>query len=249
MHLVFIFQVLQIFAPAWTSEYTQPGAQGQACCRLQLAGEIRSALPPLKHRFRLLAPYLWLHFFRLASMLAFRSDSPPDTTSFASLVFPTTDSNTPTNAKTDLAKTAIEWLIVVIAVVLIACLFLRKMFGSRASQRGMLSNIPDSVYRRASSSFAPAADSPSYLCTYVAYPGIPAVPYPLPVHLHPRTARTGPTRGLDIDEGGRRVNEDVELVLGDKDVLPAYDGLDRPPKYVLTVPAATAARPTGAEPT
>jgi len=176
----------------------------------------------------------------LCGMLALRSDTPPASTSFASLVFPTTDS-APTNAKTDLTKTVIEWLFVVIAVILIACLFLRKMFGSRTSRHEMY--ISDS---RDASFALPPADSPSYLCTYaIAYPGIPAVqglPYPLPAHTRSRTARppVRTTRGLDIDEGGRRANFDMELVLSDKDVLPAYDALDRPPKYASVATARAA---------
>ncbi|KAF8148119.1 hypothetical protein K438DRAFT_2027553 [Mycena galopus ATCC 62051] len=171
-----------------------------------------------------------LPLLRSASMIALRSesDSPPASTTFASLVFPTTnsDSEQPNNGKADLAKTVIEWLFVVIAVILIACLFLRKLFGPRTPHREML-HIP--------------VDCPAYVCTYGAYPGIsvPTVAYPLPAHSssHARSTRGNVaitrtiTRGLDLAEGGRRINEDAELELGDKDALPAYDGCDRPPKY------------------
>ncbi|KAJ7304782.1 hypothetical protein DFH08DRAFT_521553 [Mycena albidolilacea] len=180
-------------------------------------------------------------------MLALRADFA--STSFASLVFPTADSAQPSNAKADLAKTVIEWLFVVIAVILIACLFLRKMFGTRASDSSL--HLPDTLNTRASSAFGlpPTVDTPAYLCTYVAtYP----IAHPLPVHgghsrpSHFRYARTPlrATTGRDIDPAGRRAHEDVdsELGLGDKDVLPAYDGRDRPPKYAVA--AAAARRPT-----
>ncbi|KAJ7873711.1 hypothetical protein B0H13DRAFT_2058269 [Mycena leptocephala] len=171
-------------------------------------------------------------------MLAPRSNSPAASTSFASLVFPTTDSSQqPTNPKTDLAKSVIEWLFVVIAVILIVCLFLRKVFGPRNSyaQREML--IPDSAYQGA----RPLIDDPAYLCTYVAV----ELQYPLPVHSR---APARPTRGLDIGEGGRRANGDTELVLGDKDVLPAYDALDRPPRYNAVAAAGAAGVEEGQTP-
>ncbi|KAJ7608505.1 hypothetical protein DFH06DRAFT_1346824 [Mycena polygramma] len=172
-------------------------------------------------------------------MLVVRSDSPAASTSFASLVFPTTDPpQSPTSPKTDVAKSVIEWLFVVIAIILILCLFLRKLFGVRTSPR-----VTDSVYQRGSISFAPSGlGDPAYICSYIAYPGIPPVELPYPPIVHPRTPRplVRLTRGLDIGEDGRRANSDMELVLGDKD-LPAYDGLDRPPRYAPAAPGETSA--------
>ncbi|KAJ7642957.1 hypothetical protein DFH06DRAFT_1136937 [Mycena polygramma] len=80
----------------------------------------------------------------------------------------------------------------------------------------------------------------SYICSYIAYPGIPPVELPYPPVVHPRTPRpvVRLTRGLDIGEDGRRVNSDMELVLGDKE-LPAYNGLDRPPRYATAAPEET----------
>jgi len=42
------------------------------------------------------------------------------------------------------------------------------------------------------------------------------------------------TRGADVGVGGRRLDgvSDHETDLGDKDLLPAYDHLDGPPKYI-----------------
>ncbi|KAJ7214673.1 hypothetical protein B0H12DRAFT_1155322 [Mycena haematopus] len=123
---------------------------------------------------------------------------------------------------------------------LIYSVLIRRMLGPRKSHHDML-HIPDSVYRDPPSSFAPPApgDCPAYLySSYVAaYPE-----YPLPVHsatpLRIRGVGVIPTtRGLDIGEGGQRINEDAELVLSDKDVLPAYDARDRPPKYALAARA------------
>ncbi|KAJ6487394.1 hypothetical protein C8R47DRAFT_1196380 [Mycena vitilis] len=160
-----------------------------------------------------------------------RSDSPAASTSFASLVFPSTDPpQSPTSPKTDVAKSVIEWLFVVIAIILILCLFLRKLFGARTSPRGT-----DSVYQRGSISFAPSGlGDPAYICSYIAYPGIPPVALPYPPGVHPRAPRpvVRLTRGVDVGADGRRVNGDMELVVGDKE-LPAYDGLDRPPRYAV----------------
>ncbi|KAJ6488739.1 peptidase S8/S53 domain-containing protein [Mycena sanguinolenta] len=172
-------------------------------------------------------------------------DFPPAASTFASLVFPATDSDSdePNNSKADLAKTVIQWLFVVIALILIACFFLRKVFGPRTAHHGML-HIPDSIYRQGQSSFAlPTPHDPMYMCGYVA--ACPALAHPPPVHSvsaanppHHRvravSARSTTIRGLDIGEGGRRINEDAELVLSDNDVLPAYDGRDRPPKDIIT---------------
>ncbi|KAJ6538103.1 hypothetical protein B0H19DRAFT_1079178 [Mycena capillaripes] len=79
--------------------------------------------------------------------------------------------------------------------------------------------------------------NPAYICTYVTYPRIPAVQLPYPLAVHSRNARppVRPTRGPDIDDGGRRANSDMELVLSDKDMLPTYDGLDRPPSTAQSV--------------
>ncbi|KAF7375844.1 hypothetical protein MSAN_00474400 [Mycena sanguinolenta] len=190
-------------------------------------------------------------------------DFPPGST-FASLVFPTTgsDSDEPNNFKADLAKTVIEWLFVVIALILIAYFFLRKIFGPRTSQhRDEMLHIPDSVYRREQSSFALPSllDYPASMCDYAT---CPTLAYPLPVYSHPASASARlpvhsashrvravtpphmtpsvrgtsmPIRALDIGEGGRRLTEDAELVLSDGDVLPAYDGRDRPPKYAMSM--------------
>jgi hypothetical protein len=52
------------------------------------------------------------------------------------------------------------------------------------------------------------------------------LPYPARAHPGPRS-----TRGADIGAGGARANGDVELLLGDKEFLPVYDGGGRPPRY------------------
>ncbi|KAJ7018719.1 hypothetical protein C8F04DRAFT_1150472 [Mycena alexandri] len=129
-------------------------------------------------------------------------------------------------------QTVIEWFFVVIAVILIACLILRKILGSRTSSvREMAEDTHPHL------SFV----HPSYAYSY-AYPGIPDIhlPYPLPGHSRTRPA-TRTTRAADIDAGGRRANDDMELGLGDKDMLPAYDGLGRPPKYAAAAPEAETA--------
>jgi hypothetical protein len=114
---------------------------------------------------------------------------------------------------------------------------IRRVFGPRNSyaQREML--IPDSAYQGA----RPLIDDPAYLCTYVAV----ELQYPLPVHSR---VSARPTRGLDIGEGGRRANGDTEFVLGDKDVLPAYNALDRPPRYNAVVAAGAASAGQGQAP-
>ncbi|KAJ6535330.1 hypothetical protein DFH09DRAFT_1324948 [Mycena vulgaris] len=157
-------------------------------------------------------------------------DSGSDSASFASLVFPTTDSTQlQTSAKTDLAKSVIEWLFVVIAIILLICLFLRKTLGARTPLR----EIHAQVFTEPR-----ASDDASYVYTY-AYPGIPALHLTRPPPARIRARAHSPvhatltlTRALDLGAGGRRANWNAELVLSDQDVLPAYDGLDRPPKYV-----------------
>ncbi|KAJ6538127.1 hypothetical protein B0H19DRAFT_1270492 [Mycena capillaripes] len=183
-------------------------------------------------------------------MFAPRSNSPPDITSFASLVFPVTDSpQPPTSAKAELGKSVIEWLFVVIAIVLVACLFLRKLCRVRSSFQYEMPIIPDSLYGHGGASFTrpSPADDPAYICTYVTYPRIPAVQLPYPLAVHSRNARppVRPTRGPDIDDGGRRANSDMELVLSDKDMLPAYDGLDRPPRYAVATVGGSSAGACG----
>ncbi|KAJ7649289.1 hypothetical protein B0H17DRAFT_1215329 [Mycena rosella] len=148
-------------------------------------------------------------------------DSVPESSSFASLVFPATDSPQPlASAKTDLAKSVIEWLCVIVAVILIICLFIRRLASPRAMRSHTLFDDP-----------APASDA--YLYTY-AYRGVPMMHHP--TYPSPARVRTHPPlyamRAPDIGAGGCRANEDMELVLGTADFLPAYDGFDRPPKYI-----------------
>ncbi|KAJ7076800.1 hypothetical protein C8R44DRAFT_896499 [Mycena epipterygia] len=130
----------------------------------------------------------------------------------------------------------IEWLFVVIAVILIGCLFLRKLLGA---PRGLHGENP---YRHALHPFA-SSTSISAAPDYLQYGyGYAYLPYPVPAHTtrraygvtHPtRRAHdtTQTTRAYDIGVGGRRANGDEELVLGDKDILPVYDAFDRPPQY------------------
>ncbi|KAJ7105825.1 hypothetical protein C8R44DRAFT_886290 [Mycena epipterygia] len=171
-------------------------------------------------------------------MFAPRSPPPSTLTSFASLVFPTSDSDAtpPADSKPDLGKSVIEWLFVVIAVILIGCLFLRKLLGA---PRGLHGENP---YRHALHPFA-SSTSISAAPDYLQYGyGYAYLPYPVPAHTtrraygvtHPtRRAHdtTQTTRAYDIGVGGRRANGDEELVLGDKDILPVYDAFDRPPQY------------------
>ncbi|KAJ7719127.1 hypothetical protein B0H16DRAFT_1739597 [Mycena metata] len=187
---------------------------------------------------------------RLRSASNLNSPAPDRTSSFASLVFPTADSTEPTSVKADVAKTVIEWLFVVIAVVLIACLLLRKILASRASSTFARDSIASDTRDRHLSLVSMAID-PCYVYSYGYIPDvrlpIPTPTYPRPTHRLPypvaiatsSTARR--TRAADIDAYGRRAHEDVELVLGDKDILPVYDGLGRPPKYTITTPPPAAA--------
>ncbi|KAJ7156416.1 hypothetical protein C8R46DRAFT_431348 [Mycena filopes] len=203
---------------------------------------------------------------RLPIRAAADSDySPPASTgtsisNFASLVFPTADSGTtqPTSPKSDVAKAVIEWLFVVIAVLLIACLILRRMLGTRPSPS------PSRTHGHVEQIIL--AD-PSCFLGYPANMATVYLPYPVPARTHtpsirrfndvvrmPMPMRTQ-TRAADIDAFGRRAttndDADLELGLGDKDVdaLPAYDGKGRPPRYTAgsALAASGAVEPTVAE--
>ncbi|KAJ7453837.1 hypothetical protein FB451DRAFT_665518 [Mycena latifolia] len=158
-------------------------------------------------------------------------DSVPATTSFASLVFPTDPGAAEAQASTkaDLAKSVIEWLFVVIAVILIICLFLRKLLGA-----------PRALQYPSTSNDLGTASGYTY-----AYPGIAALHLTHPRPARPARARTRPTRAADIDADGRRAQGDVELDLSEAEMLPAYDGLDRPPKYMYAEVAAATEEPVG----
>ncbi|KAJ7156346.1 hypothetical protein C8R46DRAFT_1295137 [Mycena filopes] len=190
-------------------------------------------------------PFRSIHSTCLQVMLGLRAaDSPPASTSnFASLVFPTSDSAAePTSGKSDVAKAVIEWLFVVIAVLLIACLLLRRMLGTRPS--------PTRAEHAHSRVEQIILADPSYFL----YPAAAVyLPYPVPAHAPARmrsvrnnynpalTPTLMRTRAADIGAGGRRANDDAEpeLGLGDKDLLPAYDGAGRPPRYAVTAPGAS----------
>ncbi|KAJ7182403.1 hypothetical protein C8R43DRAFT_1116046 [Mycena crocata] len=199
--------------------------------------------------------------------------SPPASTSFASLVFPSTESAQPQlSAKTDIAKSVIEWLFVIIVNInlphlllaslnervrvwaggypdrlfLLAkvCLFCSRSaigFGIITEGRHEFRLLGSQPYERGSYRHAPPFPDPTLggdiACMYgYAYPGPSAAHLPYPVAAHARDSRpiVLPTRGRDIGEGGARLNGDMELVLSDKDILPVYDGLDRPPKYAFS---------------
>ncbi|KAJ7212720.1 hypothetical protein GGX14DRAFT_393609 [Mycena pura] len=159
----------------------------------------------------------------------------PPRATFASLVFPNTDSTQPApDAKSDLGKFA----------VFVAYFFIRRVLRQR---RG----APDA------SADTDGGDQPwgtpsamDYLvgCAYT-YGGIPTLhlPYPVPAYSSRATAPCG----RDVDAAGSQLG-------ASNDVLPAYDAHGGPPGYshvlVLGVPippsaATRAARETLTEPT
>ncbi|KAJ7475528.1 hypothetical protein B0H11DRAFT_2032528 [Mycena galericulata] len=150
------------------------------------------------------------------------TDLPPPSTSFASLA----NGSPPSQAKSEVAKSVIEWLLVAIALILLACLLLRRMLRWRAPLREM---HPDPC-RNVTYAEALRATDVERLYTY-GLSGI--IPYPPPIYPRPRAAEPH-TRGVDVRRGGsgrRAGGEELVLSMGEKDVLPVYDGLGRPPRY------------------
>ncbi|KAJ7431625.1 hypothetical protein B0H11DRAFT_2129379 [Mycena galericulata] len=143
------------------------------------------------------------------------TDLPPPNTSFASLA----NGSPPSQAKSEVAKSVIEWLLVGIALILLACLLLRRMLRWREMH-------PD-PYRNVTYAEAQRATDVERLYTY-GLSGI--VPYPPPIYARPRAAEP-PMRGVDVRRAGGDMDPEVVLSMGEKDVLPVYDGRDRPPRY------------------
>ncbi|KAJ7164263.1 hypothetical protein C8R46DRAFT_1036177 [Mycena filopes] len=162
---------------------------------------------------------------------------PASTSNFASLVFPAADSATePTSGKGHVSKSMIEWLFIIIAVLLIACLFLRRMLGTRRSTT------------RAGYAEHPHVEQIILADPFCFLYSVPAVyiPCPVPAHAPSGSARVrgDVTRArtlmriqaADIGPGGRRANGDAELELELGDMLPAYDGA---PRYAVTAPGSS----------
>lgn len=79
--------------------------------------------------------------------------------------------------------------------------------------------------------------SPGSLTDPMIYPYLSA----LPISYQSNQRRT---RALDTDEGGRRAGVPEDGVLDQKDMLPAYDNVGGPPKYMeLAMDAARARMP------
>ncbi|KAJ7624413.1 hypothetical protein FB45DRAFT_1060729 [Roridomyces roridus] len=137
----------------------------------------------------------------------------------ASLVFPANNgpgSETQTS-RSDIDKSVVEWLFIVIAVVLILCWCLRRLF-----------NLQQPL------SFSDIDLQPVVASADLTFP-FPMPSQPPPVH---HTERLGhlrqsiTTRAADVDAYGRRQGALGEGDVKDLDDLPAYT-MDRPPHYRL----------------